>query len=77
MVTSRYLEEGRRDFSLEAQQPTLSGDGWFLVYDDPSSIAAKARLAQEKGLAGVGSWELSQDREARLLSTLAQTFCGS
>ena len=76
-VTSRYLEEGRRDFSLEAQQPTLSGDGWFLVYDDPSSIAAKARLAQEKGLAGVGSWELSQDREARLLSTLAQTFCSS
>ena len=34
-------------------------------------------LAQEKGLAGVGSWELSQDREARLLSTLAQTFCSS
>lgn len=73
-AVSRYLEEGRRGFSQEAQQPSLSGDGWFLVYEDPSSVAAKARLAQEKGLAGAGAWELSQDRGAQLLSVLHRTL---
>lgn len=66
-IVSRYLEEGTRGFSAAGEVPYLYGEDWFLSYDDPSSIAAKVRYAREKGLAGVGAWELSQDRSARLL----------
>lgn len=69
-IVSQYLEEGQRNFDSLGQVPWLSGEGWFLSYDDPSSIAAKGRFAREKGLGGAGAWELSQDREGRLLSAL-------
>ena len=49
------------------QVPWISGPGWFLSYDDPSSIAAKGRYAREKGLGGAGAWELSQDKQGILL----------
>ena len=58
----------------EAQVPYLSGKGSFLTYDDPQSIAAKARLAAEAGLLGVGFWELSQDRQAVLVERAVETF---
>lgn len=67
-TAARYLPHGQRFFHTAAQAPYLVGEGWFLSYDDPSSIAAKARLAREKGLLGIGFWELSQDRQARLVS---------
>lgn len=67
-TAARYLPHGQRFFHAAAQAPYLVGEGWFLSYDDPSSIAAKARLAREKGLLGIGFWELSQDRQARLVS---------
>ena len=61
----------------EAQVPYLSGKGSFLTYDDPQSIAAKAQLAAEAGLLGVGFWELSQDRQAVLVERAVETFSGS
>lgn len=67
-IAAQYLPGSRRMFHPAAQAPYLLGDGWFLSYDDPSSIAAKARFAREAGLGGIGFWELTQDREARLIS---------
>lgn len=63
-----------RSFHPTAQVPYLLGEGWFISYDDPSSIAAKARFAREQGLGGIGFWELSQDREARLVAAGAAAW---
>ncbi len=63
-----------RDASAEA--PYLYKNGIFLSYDDPDSIAAKAAFAREKGLAGVGFWELSQDTGGTLVSSAAAAFNG-
>ncbi len=51
-----------------AQVPWLYGQRSFLSYDDPASVAAKARLARAYGLGGIGFWELSQDRAGELVS---------
>lgn len=75
-VAARYLEQGERRYDPAGQVPWLSGEGWFLSYDDPSSTAAKGRLAREKRLAGAGAWELSQDRGGRLLSALRAALTG-
>ncbi len=71
-IAAQWLTQGARRLDPEGQVPWLSGEGWFLSYDDPSSIAAKGRYARDLGLAGVGAWELSQDREGRLLGALRQ-----
>lgn len=60
----------------DAQVPYLMGNGTFLTYDDPQSVAAKASLAKTSGLAGVGFWELSQDSSGALLSSAAAAFSG-
>lgn len=73
-IAARYLPDGQRLFHPAAQAPYLMGEGWFLSYDDSSSIAAKARFARERGLAGIGFWELSQDREGRLISAGAAAW---
>lgn len=52
-----------------AQVPYLYGNGSFISYDDTTSIAAKAGLALERGLGGIGFWELSQDADAELISS--------
>lgn len=52
-----------------AQVPYLYGNGSFISYDDTTSIAAKAGLAAERGLGGIGFWELSQDADAELISS--------
>lgn len=67
-IADQYLPDHQRLFHTAAQVPYLRGEDWFLSYDDPSSIAAKARFAREKSLLGIGFWELSQDREARLVA---------
>ena len=71
-IAAQWLTQGTRRLDPEGQVPWLSGEGWFLSYDDPSSIAAKGRYARELGLGGAGAWELSQDREGRLLGALRQ-----
>ena len=53
-----------------------------ILDDSPSrlpemfSIAAKTRLAMDYGLAGVGAWELSQDKSAKLLGSAYRTLMG-
>ena len=73
-IATRWLGEGTRRFDPEGEVPWLSGEGWYLSYDDPSSIAAKGRYARDQGLRGAGAWELSQDREGRLLGALWQSL---
>ena len=53
----------------KAQVPYLYGNGAFLTYEDPRSIADKVSLANSLGLAGVGAWELSQDSSGALLKS--------
>jgi len=60
----------------EAEVPYLYGNGCFLSYDDPVSIAAKAELARRRGLGGVGFWELSQDREGELTESACAAWNG-
>lgn len=57
-----------------AQVPYLYGNGAFISYDDVTSIAAKAGLAAERELGGIGFWELSQDAEAELISSACSAF---
>ena len=57
-----------------AQVPYLYGNGAFISYDDITSIAAKAQLAVEQGLGGIGFWELSQDEEAELITSACTVF---
>lgn len=40
-----------------------SGDGLWLTYDDPQSLARKVQYARTQGLGGVFVWELSQERK--------------
>ena len=73
-IVAEDLSRYPRSFQDTAQVPYLLGEGWFISYDDPSSIAAKARFAREKGLGGIGFWELSQDRGARLVAAGAAAW---
>lgn len=59
----------RRYFSDSSRVPYLYDGTTFISYDDESSIAEKATFALSNGLGGVGAWELSHDREFRLLGS--------
>ena len=79
-LAASYLSDSsyQRFRHSEAQVPYLYGNGSFLSYDDPQSIAAKAQLASEAGLLGVGFWELSQDSSAVLIqSAVSQLGSGT
>ena len=69
-MKSTYLtDSGYRQLrSSSAQVPYLYGQKTFISYDDPVSIAAKAELARDYALGGVGFWELSQDTSGELVS---------
>lgn len=60
----------------EARVPYLYGNGSFLSYDDPESMAEKAALARELDLLGIGFWELSQDRGAVLIESAVSQLDG-
>lgn len=60
-----------------AAVPYLFDSGTFISYDDPASAAAKGGMARELGLAGVGFWEISQNRTGTLIRTARDAFRGS
>lgn len=66
----RYRDEA-------AAVPYLFQSGTFISYDDPASAAAKGGMARELGLAGVGFWEISQNRTGTLIRTARDAFRGS
>jgi chitinase len=57
-----------------AMVPYLYGNNTFISYENPQSIAQKAALAKQRGLLGVGAWELSFDRSAVLLTSEYNAF---
>ena len=69
-VKTAYLTDSayRQLRHATAQVPYLYGQRTFLSYDDPVSVAAKAELARDRGLGGIGFWELSQDTGGELVS---------
>ena len=66
-VQRDYLPVLRKQQDASAQVPYLTGGGQFLSFEDTASAAAKGALARERGLGGVGFWELSQDRTGALV----------
>lgn len=60
----------------DGRVPYLFNGSTFISYDDEDSIAEKAQFARSYGLAGVGAWELSQDKNAVLLSSAYSALRG-
>lgn len=71
-VVSNYLNNSvyHSYFDNTACAPYLYGSSTFISYEDAGSIAQKAGLAKRYGLAGVGIWELSFDRNSVLLNSV-------
>lgn len=67
-VRSSYLPRTGMSsaFHAEAAVPYLYGNGVFLSYEDARSVRSKAAYAGSQGLAGVGIWELSHNRDGEL-----------
>lgn len=75
-VVSGYLNQPgyTRWVHPEAKVPVISGNGVFISYEDAQSVAAKASLARERGLGGIGFWELSHDRSGALVSSAVKAL---
>ena len=63
-----------RYWDASAQAPYLwnSAARTFISYDDPQSVAVKARYVLEHRLGGVMFWELSQDPDGELLDVITR-----
>jgi chitinase len=63
-----------RFWDARAQAPYLWNEKSqvFITYDDPQSIAVKARYVLAHRLGGIMFWELSQDRDDELLDVVAR-----
>lgn len=55
-------------FHSTARVPYIFGNNTFISFENAQSIQEKVQLANARGLRGVGAWELSQDKNAVLLS---------
>lgn len=77
-VKERYLASAayRQLRHGEAKVPYLYGKSTFVSYDDADSLAAKAALARDLGLGGIGFWELSQDDGGELTAAASAAFRG-
>ena len=75
-VVSKYLNNSAFTtyYHSTAMVPYLYGNNTFISYESPQSIAQKAALAKQRGLLGVGAWELSFDRSAVLLTSAYNAF---
>lgn len=58
VLTPEYLEEHgyKRYWDESAKAPWLYNGSSFITYDDPQSLAEKAKYSMEKGLGGVMYW---------------------
>ncbi|WP_212978418.1 glycosyl hydrolase family 18 protein [Paenibacillus azoreducens] len=72
-ILAEYNEEKGyvRYWDEKAQAPYLFDGSTFISYDDPQSVAAKARYVLDNGLGGAMFWEYSQDASGTLLGALA------
>ena len=65
---ARYYALADRKWNNVSKVPYYAANGKFISYDDPASIAAKAKYAQSRGMAGMMWWEASDDPQADLLN---------
>ncbi len=75
-VVSKYLNNSNYAcfFDETAKVPYIFGNNTFVSYEDDRSITAKANFAKSKGFSGIGAWELSFDKTAKLLSVMSSIF---
>ncbi len=68
-IAANYLPRLTRRFSANAQSPWLYDPTArvLISYDDPESLAIKARFARERGLGGLMIWEMSADDDDHTL----------
>ncbi len=68
-----------RYWSEEAKVPWLYNpdSDVFISYDDTMSIGYKARFIQDMGLGGAMCWELSGDRDQKLIDAVVNAFSTS
>jgi len=71
-IAANYLNAPgfTRYFHATSMVPWLSNGSTFITYEDPQSMAAKARYIKTKALGGAAIWELSQDPNRVLLNSL-------
>ena len=66
LMNSSYIKY----FQSVALVPWLFNGSTFISYDDETSVAYKAKYVITNNLAGVGIWELSQNKGGQLLNAL-------
>ncbi len=71
-ILSSYLTDSSytKYFHTVAFVPWLFNGSTFISYDDETSVAHKAKYIVANNLAGVGIWELSQNKGGQLLNAL-------
>lgn len=75
LIKTKYeTDQSYSKYRTSAHAPWLySADAkTFIAYDDPEAVGEKASYALKNGLAGIMTWELSQDDPA---FTLTSTLC--
>lgn len=77
-IISSYLNNTafRLFYHPTAMVPYLFGNNTFISFDNAQSIAEKVGYAKSRRLAGVGAWELSQDKHGVLLSSAYSVLNG-
>ncbi|ORY34525.1 glycoside hydrolase [Rhizoclosmatium globosum] len=56
--------------------PSYRGAPTVIMYDDPTSIKAKAGWAKKQGLGGVMAWEIDQDYMGEMIGALRNGWAG-
>ena len=75
LAATRIDRDGfARRWDAAAQAPYLwnAATRTFISYEDPQSLAAKAKYVRKNRLGGLMFWELSQDRDGELLDAIAE-----
>jgi chitinase len=76
VISSYYLNYPgfTRFFHPESKVPWLFNGSIFISYDDPESIRYKTDYIKANNLGGAMVWELSQDPNRELLSSLSDSL---
>jgi chitinase len=71
-----YLGTFERGWDEAAKAPYLwdAESGTFISYEDPQSLAEKARFVRDQGLGGVMFWEQRHDPSQKLLGAVASVL---
>lgn len=71
-IVSKYLTDKsfENQSSSSAKVPYLFYGSTFISFDDENSITLKAKYAVSKGLFGVGAWDISYDKNGKLINCI-------